>query len=643
MTLRLRATTAPGRPMRHLITDLAVVLSAWPMIPAGAATEDPATGADDSTSDTKNQRRAGPDESVGGVEVLRYTGSDQYELSLAVAQAPLDAGGGAPEWAVLASGESWAEAATAGPLAASLDAPVLLVPPGGLQTAAARPDLVEFLRSSAVRRVVIVGSRDVLPNHEPSVLYGLGMLPRNIERVHGDDLVGTSISIAERIGAPAELGELGRTVIIASDQSVADAVAVGPLAAAGPFPLLLTAPDQLDSRIAAYLEEHEVAHVVLVGGTTAIAPAVQEAIETAGATVTRLAGRDRRDTARLAADLFDQHPAENRSCNDGPTRIGLATAQHPEQALTAGALLARGCAPLRYVQPGRLPADLRNTLFLARQQSSGVKVLVFGGESAVTDDAIDVVLPPLRLAFVSVGQVTDDRMRNTRIAVVNEHGVIRSFPQTSIDVPAWPSPGSERVCRPHDLVWSPAGRFLSYQSLCTPEIFVLDTETGESYQVAFDDSELIFGDLSWETGGWTDAYRVGPLWSPDGSSFVFTAFLDHPSTVGTWRGNPLHFAELFVHDAESRTTRRLTKNTVHDLVGSWTPDSTTVGTLRHEGSGHRPVLPHQAHESLRHSPRRQPRPRDAPRAAAIQQQFGLLTAHMLRTAGQACKGGRRTK
>ena len=41
----------------------------------------------------------------------------------------------------------------------------------------------------------------MLPNHEPSVLYELGMLPRNIERVHGDDPVATAIAVAERFDA----------------------------------------------------------------------------------------------------------------------------------------------------------------------------------------------------------------------------------------------------------------------------------------------------------------------------------------------------------------------------------------------------------------------------------------------------------
>lgn len=567
-----RATNVRRRWLLIGVASLAASL--LPVSAVGAIQE--SAGADESVGEA----HAATDEPASGVDIVRYAGSEQYELSLAVAQALVDADGGTSEWVVLASGESWADAAAAGPLAASLGAPVVLVPPGGLQAATARPDLVEFLRSSGVRRVVIVGDPNVLPNHEPSVLYGLGMLPRNIERVHSEDAIGTSVAVAERIGMPAEFADLGRTVLIASDQGVADAVAVGPLAAAGPFPLLLSAPDVLDPRIATYLTDQQIEHVVLVGGTAAITPTVDGAIKAAGATVSRLAGRDRSDTAHLAAELFEQHTADDRACTGDSARIGLVPAQHPEQALAAGPLLARNCTPLRYTASGRLPPELRNTLYLAQQQLSAIELLVFGDESAIADTALDVSLPPTQLAFVSVGGITENGVRSTQIAVVNEHGAIRLFPQTEVEIPAWPHLNSDRVCRLRELDWSPGGRFLSYRRLCTAEIFVLDTETGESYQVASEGVELVFEEISYEGGPWYVG-RMGPSWSPDGSSFVFTAFLDDPSTVGTWQGNPLHFAELFVHDVESRTTRRLTENTVHDLVGSWSPDGSVVTRMQH--------------------------------------------------------------
>ena len=391
------------------LAALPAVLSATAIlsIPAAAdarsSSEDMATvpAPNPQSADAESQRVSADDatgEAVAdGVDVVRYAGADPYEQSLEIARALVDAGGRSSKWAVLASGESWAEAAAAGPLAASLGAPVLLVPPGGLQSPAARPDLVEFLKSAGVRRVIIVGGPEVLPNHEPSVLFGLGMLPRNIERVWSGDPAALSVAVAERLGSPAEMGQRGRTVIIASDRSAADAAALGPLAAAGPFPLLLTDPDALDPRITAYLAEHEVTHVVLVGGEAAVAPAVEDAIGTAGMHVTRLAGIDRYHTAALAMDLLAEAP---RCAEDAIDDIGLALSERPRLALVAGRLLGPQCIPLLFTDADRLALATQNHLYLYRYRT-GIEPNwhLIGDEVTIRPAAIQH--PPVRMATVA--------------------------------------------------------------------------------------------------------------------------------------------------------------------------------------------------------------------------------------------------
>ena len=555
-----------------LATMMLTALMASALVGAGIATGSPTAAAASSgsppteTAEDSTEASSGSDDDLGrsGVEVVRYAGSNQHALSLAVAQALVDAEGGSSEWVVLASGESWADAAAAGPLAASLAAPVVLVPPGGLQTASARPDLVGFLRSAGVRRVVIVGSPDVLPNHEPSVLFGLGMLPRNIERVHVDDAVGTAIAVAERMGMPTEFADLGRTAIIVSDQSVADAVALGPLAASGPFPVLLTAPDALDPRIASYLAEHEITHVMLVGGTTAITPSVHESIETAGATVTRLAGRDRSDTARLAADLFKQHTADDPACADSPVRIGLAPTQQPEQALAAGPLLAAQCTPLRYTEPDQLSADLRNALYLASRRSEGARVMVFADESTILDSLTAPSVPPARMAFEGGWPPDHPRHGEFAVVVVDERGRWHRYPVESghsldLDPGGW---GSEL------LEWSPDGRYLAYISARDHQLLVIDIETGEVYKSELEDVQLRFSRL------------LQLAWSPDSAQLAFSA---------TPEG--AEYTEVFIFDSETRSTTRLTENETSEEVLAWSPDGTAIAltqsTLPANAFGHR--------------------------------------------------------
>ncbi|MCY3748210.1 MAG: cell wall-binding repeat-containing protein [Chloroflexi bacterium] len=103
---------------------IGLIASALPVTGVSAA-EQPAD-VDDSTAGAEAQAEAMPDDSAGGVAVTRYAGPDHYALSIELARALVDAGDGTSEWVVLASGESWADAAAAGPLAASLGAPVVL-------------------------------------------------------------------------------------------------------------------------------------------------------------------------------------------------------------------------------------------------------------------------------------------------------------------------------------------------------------------------------------------------------------------------------------------------------------------------------------------------------------------------------------
>ena len=396
----------------------AACLAAVPPMTAVSAAEEPASSDESASDAAEASADPAPEVPAGGVEIVRYAGSGSYAMSTVLARTLVGAGGSS-EWVVLASGESWADAAVAGPLAASLDAPVVLVPPGGLQSTAARPDLVEFLRSTGVRRAVIVGGPETLPNHEPSVLYGLGMLPRNIERVHGADLIEAAIAVAERIGTPAEFSDLGPTVIVASDRSIADAVAIGPLAAAGPFPLLLTAPDALDPRITAYLTKHEATHVVLVGGNDALGPSVQEAIEADGVTVTRLAGQDRYHTATLAMDLLAEVP---RCTDDAIDSIALAFAEEPHLALTAGPLLGPQCIPLLFTDTVRLASVTQNHLYLNRHRTGIEPNWHLIGDDITIDPSV-IERPPVRMATV----VDNPDGAGQHIVVLDEHHQTRHY------------------------------------------------------------------------------------------------------------------------------------------------------------------------------------------------------------------------
>ena len=219
---------------------------------------------------------------------------------------------------------------------------------------------------------------------------------------------------------PAELGELGRTVIIASEPEPRRLGGGRAIGGCWPVPgLLLTASDALDPRLATYLADQEIEHVVLVGGTSAIAPAVQTAIEAAGAAVTRLAGEDRYHTAALAMDLL----ADAARCASNTTdSIGLALGDEPQLALTAGRLLGPRCIPLLFTEAGRLALVTQNHLYLYRHRTGIEPSWHLIGDD-VTIDPSAIEHPPVRMATVADNPDGDGQ----HIVVLDEHHQARHY------------------------------------------------------------------------------------------------------------------------------------------------------------------------------------------------------------------------
>ncbi|HEV2088234.1 MAG TPA: pullulanase-type alpha-1,6-glucosidase, partial [Cryptosporangiaceae bacterium] len=124
----------------------------------------------------------------------------------------------------------------------------------------------------------------------------------SVERVAGDDRVETAIAVSAR-----EFPDGADQVVLARSDAYPDALAGGPLAAALGAPVLLTAGDALDARVAAELDRLDPARITLVGGTAALSVDVLDAALAHGA-VRRIAGADRFVTAVRIADELGGDP-----------------------------------------------------------------------------------------------------------------------------------------------------------------------------------------------------------------------------------------------------------------------------------------------------------------------------------------------
>jgi hypothetical protein len=101
-----------------------------------------------------------------------------------------------------------------------------------------------------------------------------------------------------------------RTAFLARADNPADALAAGPIAGRMGAPLLTTYPETLDPEAEQGLVAYGPELVVLTGGAAALAPAVEARVRTVlpAATVRRVAGTTRTETARLVAELIDEYP-----------------------------------------------------------------------------------------------------------------------------------------------------------------------------------------------------------------------------------------------------------------------------------------------------------------------------------------------
>ncbi|AXH95824.1 hypothetical protein DV701_06495 [Ornithinimicrobium avium] len=325
-------------------------------------------------------------------------------------------------------------------------------------------------------------------DHDP-VLVGLELgvvAPPSVEvdRWGGDDRYGTAAKVAEQFGEV-------NTVYVASGLAAADALVGASPAANGLLPegmagmasapdgsaapVLLTRTDRLPAATASLLEAISPADIVLLGGTSAVNASVETELQQYG-DVVRVPGQDRYDTAAMLADLFD--PA-------GQDVVFLAAGNQGAfaDALTGSAAAGSLGSPVLLTRTDRLPAATADALV----EMDPSRVVVLGGESAVTDAVLDQV----RAAVDSdIERIFGDDRYQTAIAVstrfVESSDVVlvasgRKFPDAltgaayagAVDAPVL-------LTRPDEL---PAGLLAELDRLAPSRVVVLGGTTAVSSEV----------------------------------------------------------------------------------------------------------------------------------------------------------------
>lgn len=276
--------------------------------------------------------------------------------------------------ALLSTAFAFPDALAAGALAHRLDAPLLLTARDEL------PDAVSAeLARLGVQTVWILGGPGAVSAAVEEELTSHGY---TVRRLAGASRYATAREIALAAG-PSFTGE----VVLAlgehesPDRAWPDAVAAGALAATpDQIPTVLTRPDALPAETEEALAGLMTREVIILGGASAIAPAVEERLQELGYDTRRVFGDSRYDTSvELARE------AMSRFGDDLRTAVFASGRAFPD-ALAAGSLAASLDAPLLLVPPSeKLPGTSERLL---RDNAERLQWGVIVGGPAAADDYV---------------------------------------------------------------------------------------------------------------------------------------------------------------------------------------------------------------------------------------------------------------
>lgn len=198
--------------------------------------------------------------------VRRITGSNRYQTSLAIAKdAFVVQPGERIDTVFIATGNNYPDALAAGPAAASLGAPVLLVN-GAASTVGS--DLIDFLISRRVLNVYILGGSNSVSE---SIMNQLSWIHNSgyLVRITGNNRYETAMMINRSFFPRAE------EAFFANGAGFADALVGGAYAGAIGAPLYLTVPHCVLPFIAEATSDQKVLGIHVLGGTNMISANVE--------------------------------------------------------------------------------------------------------------------------------------------------------------------------------------------------------------------------------------------------------------------------------------------------------------------------------------------------------------------------------
>jgi putative cell wall-binding protein len=305
------------------------------------------------------------------IPVRRLAGGDRIATAVEVSKSAFPAA----STALLARAGDFADALVAAPLAAAVAGPILLT-----HTDTLPPATEAELDRLGVEEVLVMGGDGAV---SPAVVRALEEGGRTVRRIAGESRYHTAEAAA------AELDAEGGTVLVATGEAFPDALAAGPMAAAGGQPIVLVTAGGVPAPAERALRAVGPERIVILGGEGAVGP-VAEAQLADIAPTTRLAGPTRFGTA---AEAFDAAVSQGLDPDD----LWLADGRDFPDALVAGPVIGMQGGTLLLVDGRHLASQPAPYDRIRARAATLERVTLLGGSAVVNGDA------PEQLQGVALG------------------------------------------------------------------------------------------------------------------------------------------------------------------------------------------------------------------------------------------------
>lgn len=211
----------------------------------------------------------------------RIGGADRYETSVKISQSNWKES----KYVVLVSGESFADALCAAPLAKKYDAPILLTESIGMGSS-----ITSELKRLGAKNVFIVGGTGVVSEDVESQLKNMEI---SSTRIQGKRRYETSIEVAKYIGT-------GNGIVMTSGEDFPDALSAASIAASKQMPILLTYPDFLLDSTKDFVKTNKENKYYVVGGEAVVSKSITDYL----GNYKRLSGSNRYETNTAVINEF---------------------------------------------------------------------------------------------------------------------------------------------------------------------------------------------------------------------------------------------------------------------------------------------------------------------------------------------------